>query len=381
MKIGLIAVNYYPDLAGGAEFYTYHMMNRLADMGHEIHVFTQLTAKGNRPEHDEGKVRVHRVKTHGTQYRLKIWPGLRKKLEQYGLDRLIILDYAQPFTRKGLRYAKNRRIPAFIMINDIQSLKTGRHPIKHYFLREYDRHMAGKVLSRADGILVRTAWTRDHLLKTCNLRPGACHVTPSGLTSEEFTPGDPSKFPLQGKIILFLGRIRKQKGVFDLLKAFKKVKKQVPDAKLVYAGPDDKEYDGLEFTPQLKQMVKEQGIADVHFIGPVYGREKNNALAACAVMALPSSFENFGQAYCQALAQGRPAIGTYGGGIPEIIDENIDGYLVNTGDTEKLAEYLVHLLKNPEKAVQMGEKGREKVKKYSYAALARELESVLRTQE
>ncbi|MBU0732062.1 glycosyltransferase family 4 protein [Patescibacteria group bacterium] len=382
MKIGLIAVNYFPDLVGGAEFYTYNMMNQLAGKGHEIHVFTQLTAKGNRSEHQEGQVNVHRIKTYGMFYRLKYWPKLEHELRKHKLDRLIILDYAQNFTWKGLKYAKNNDIPVYLMINDIQGLKTGRNRIKHYFMEKYDQFAANRVFQGVDKIMVRTDLTKDFILDNFPVEPVKVLITPSGITEQEFEPGDPEafkkKYHVSGNIILFLGRIRKQKGVFDLLEAFKKVKQQVPDAKLVYAGPDEKEHDGLEFTPQLKKIVREEGIDDVYFIGPVYGHDKNNALAACTVMAMPSSFENFGQAYSQALAQGKPVIGTYGGGIPEIIDENKDGFMIKTGDIHKLSDYLTVLLKDPEKARQMGESGHEKVRKYSYHQLADQFGTIIK---
>ena len=383
MKIGLIAVNFYPDLVGGAEFYTYNIFSQLAEKGHEVHVFTQLTEKGNKPNDKINNINIHRIKTYGIFYRLKWWPLLERQLRQYDLDKLIILDYAQNFTWKGLNYAKKHNIPAYIMINDIQSLKTGRHPLKHYFLERYDKYAANRVFQNANKILVRTQLTKDFFIDNYPIDPEKIIITPSGITKEEFEPGDPEKFKqkynISGKIILFLGRIRKQKGIFDLLEAFKEVKKQIPDAKLVYAGPDEKEHDGLEFTPQLKKIVKEEGIKDVYFIGPVFGKDKNNALAACTVMALPSSFENFGQVYSQALAQGKPVIGTFGGGIPEIIDHEKDGFMVKIGDIKNLSKYLVQIMKNPEQSNKMGEAGKEKVKKYSYDKLSQDIENILST--
>lgn len=384
MKIGLVASNFYPDLVGGAEYYTWNISKELLKLGHEIHVFTQETPKNKNKFNLPPKLFLHPLKSYGFFYRLKWWTSLEAALRKSEPEVLIVLDYAQLYTFKALKFARWLSIPCCLMINDVHSLKIGRHPLKHRPLEIYDALFIPRLFLKFDRILVRTNWTKQYLIRKYPELKEKLAVTPSGLTAEEFLPGRveafANKFKLTTeKIILFLGRIRKQKGIFDLLKAFTQVKKEIPDAKLVYAGPDEKAYDGLEFTPKLKKNIAEEKIKDVTFLGPIYDKDKNNALAAASVMCLPSSFENYGQSYAQALAQGTPVVGTYGGGIPEIVSRGVDGYLVNFGDTEKLAFYLIKLLKNPELGKRMGETGRRKVQKYHYTKLAEEFDSLLKS--
>lgn len=379
MKIAFVVPNYWPDMIGGAEWYIYHITRELALVGNEIHVFTQQTKKAKTPEESINQVFVHRLPSFGCFYRIKIWEGLIPSLKKYNFNAIITLDYAQPHSWRAISYGKKNKIPVFLMINDVQTYKTGRHFLKQRVLEFFDKYFAPKVLSKADKILVRTSWTKLWVKKK-NINDKKIFVTPSGLTREELTPGDAgafeNKYKLKNNIILYLGRIRKQKGVFLLLDAYKEVKKQIPSAKLVYVGPDEKEYDGLEFTPKLKKKVQKENIKDVYFLGPLYGKDKINALAACSILCVPSSFENFGQAYSQAFAQKKPAIGTTGGGIPDIINHGVDGYTIKPWDKKQLLFYLTKLLSNKNLQIKMGEAGFQKIQKYLYSKLAKELKNI-----
>lgn len=113
-------------------------------------------------------------------------------------------------------------------------------------------------------------------------------------------------FPLlRGKrLILFLGRIHPKKGCDLLLKAFAQARNLDPAAHVVMAGPD-----GCEWTPTLKALVNESGIADrVTWTGMLQGDEKWGAFYASDAFVLPSHQENFGIAVAEALACGLPAL-------------------------------------------------------------------------
>lgn len=380
MKIAFVVPNYWPDMIGGAEWYTYHITRELALLGSEIHVFTQKTKKAKLFEEKINEVFIHRLKSFGFFYRIKIWKGLISSLKKYKVDAILTLEYAQPHSWQVINYGKKNKIPVFLMINDVQTYKTGRHILKQKVLEIFDNYFAPKIISKADKILVRTSWTKSWV-KRKGAEDKKIFITPSGLTPEELLPGNAlefqNKYKLKDNIILFLGRIRKQKGVFLLLEAFKEVKKKIPDAKLVYVGPDEKEYDGLEFTPKLKEKVKNENIKDVYFLGPLYGKDKINALRACSILCLPSSFENFGQVFSQAFAQKKPVIGTTGGGIPDIISHGLDGYMIKPWNKKELIYYLIKLLQDKNLQKRMGENGYKKVQGLLYSKLALELKNII----
>jgi glycosyltransferase involved in cell wall biosynthesis len=108
----------------------------------------------------------------------------------------------------------------------------------------------------------------------------------------------------RGRVILTLGRLAEKKGLDRLIAAFARIVHDVPDCRLVLAGPDD---DGLE--PSLRRLAVQVGVAErVHFPGMLTGEAKLSALAAATVWTLPSHTENFGVAVVEALAAGVPTV-------------------------------------------------------------------------
>lgn len=353
-------------------------------MGHEVHIFTQATKKASRREEKYQNVIIHRLSSYGFFYRVKYWPQITNELSKYNLDTVMSLDYAQTQTWQGLKYCRINNIPFSILLYDIQSQKKPRSWFKQIPLDIFDRFFARMILNKATNIFVRTRAVVPWLKKQgINLRK--VHETPCGLTEEELTPGSPDdfyqKFGFKDNIILFLGRIRKQKGIFMLLDAFKNIQHIIPDAKLVYVGPDDQEYDKLEFTSQLKENIKRDSIQNVHILGPLYGKDKNDALAACDLLTLPSSYEAFGQVFLQAMAQGKPVIGTTPGGVPFVVDDQENGYLIEPWDQKALEKYLLKLLQNKKLREKFGENGRRKAQKYFYPHLAQRLEGYLKANQ
>jgi glycosyltransferase involved in cell wall biosynthesis len=79
------------------------------------------------------------------------------------------------------------------------------------------------------------------------------------------------------------------------------------------------------------------------------------------------------------MARGKPVIGGAHGGAPEVIQDGVTGYLVQHGDTEQLATAVDALLENPERAKEMGARGRERVEKeFRFAVFAKAFKKILR---
>jgi glycogen(starch) synthase len=98
----------------------------------------------------------------------------------------------------------------------------------------------------------------------------------------------------------------------------------------------------------------------IRLLGPVDESEKRDALAAGSIMALPSRTDSFGMVYLEAWVNCLPVIGATTWGVMDVIDNGRDGLLVPFGDVELLTQAMVQLLDNPEKAREMGRRGREK---------------------
>ena len=165
--------------------------------------------------------------------------------------------------------------------------------------------------------------------------------------------GVPSLYADRGEelgLVCFLGRISKEKGVFDLIKAFVKVLQTCPDAKLVLAGNGD--------ISSCKKEAESLGISDsVHFPGWISGKDKVTLLSKADVYCQPSYFEALGLGILEAMSVGTPVVATNIGGIPDAITDTKEGLLVEPGDVDALSEAITRLIQ-----------GRELNKTYSEAA-------------
>ncbi|MEH6890684.1 N-acetyl-alpha-D-glucosaminyl L-malate synthase BshA [Bacillus sp. JJ864] len=139
------------------------------------------------------------------------------------------------------------------------------------------------------------------------------------------------------KVLIHISNFRKVKRVYDVVKSFALIVKQVK-AKLLLVG------DGPEFCT-IVQLVKHLGIEDrVLFLG----KQDNVAelLAMSELMLLLSEKESFGLVLLEAMACGVPCIGTRTGGIPEVIQHGETGYICEVGDTEGVAQQALLLLQD-----------------------------------
>ena len=164
-----------------------------------------------------------------------------------------------------------------------------------------------------------------------------------GVDTEEFAPdGAHAELPGDGPHIVFLGRIDREKGVFDLLEALPRILASTP-ADLVFMGG------GLDIAG-LQNAAQAGGLnRRVHFLGAVKNRDVPMLMRSAAVLAAPSRTtqkwaEQVGMSAIQALACGVPVVTTPSGSIAEFIDNGVTGMIVPEGDPPALAAALTRFL-------------------------------------
>ncbi|WCP69985.1 glycosyltransferase family 4 protein [Vibrio tubiashii] len=141
--------------------------------------------------------------------------------------------------------------------------------------------------------------------------------------------------------ILFLGRLRDTKGLFELIDACAKLKQQGTEFELVLAGDGDIE--------DIRQLCAAKGLADVVKLpGWVDGKAKERLLLESDIFVLPSYFEGLPIGVLEAMANKVAVIATDVGGIPDVLTSGQEGLLVKAKDTNKLAEAIKELLQNSE---------------------------------
>lgn len=150
--------------------------------------------------------------------------------------------------------------------------------------------------------------------------------------------------------VLFLGRLGKRKGSYDLLKAIPGVLDTIPDTIFYFGGDGEIE--------QMRKMAENIGISDhVQFLGWIKDEKKERYLKECSVFVLPSYQEGMPMSVLEAMSYGLAAVSTNAGGIPRLIENGVNGIRINAGDIETLGKSLIELLENEEKKKEMGQAG------------------------
>jgi glycosyltransferase involved in cell wall biosynthesis len=151
----------------------------------------------------------------------------------------------------------------------------------------------------------------------------------------------------------WIGRMTAVKRTDDVLLAFKRLRDEGVDAVLCLVG------DGPDRV-QLERRAHELGVMrDTLFLG--YQEDVAQFYAAFDALVLPSSNEGTPVSAIEALAAGRPVVATRVGGVPDVVEEGKDGFLVEPGATDELADRLGQLARDPELRERMGRAGRERV--------------------
>lgn len=181
-----------------------------------------------------------------------------------------------------------------------------------------------------------------------------------------------TKYPtlVDKKVVLFLGRLNFKKGIDILVKAFKLVSDEIPNAHLLFVGPDS---DG--YARQIERWLTESGVAQkTTFTGMLHGQEKTTAFRCASVFALPSYTENFGIAIIEAMTFGCPVVISNKVNIwQEIHDANAG--LVTDCDVEQTAAALLRVLTDSTLARTLSDNGfRLATEKFTWPAAAKAME-------
>ena len=149
--------------------------------------------------------------------------------------------------------------------------------------------------------------------------------------------------PEGARVLCFVGRIARDKGVFELIEAFRRVKAEIPSAVLLMVGPEE----------SAEPIPRDPAIRVVG-----YDPNPENFLAISELLCLPSYREGFGNVVIEAGALGVPAVGTKIPGLVDAIVDGVTGTLVPARDADALAKAILRLLRDDALRKRMGEAAR-----------------------
>lgn len=212
-------------------------------------------------------------------------------------------------------------------------------------------------------------------LEAVGVEPSRIAIIPSGVELDRWEASRlkrPKSANGRRKVVTMVGHYSRSpiKGYEVLLKAVPTVARAVPEVRFRLVGRD---------TEELKFLADSLGVSrHVELLG-----ERNDVpelLSESQVYVMPSLSEGIGTALIEAQAAGVPAVASEVGGLPEVVEKDVTGLLVPPGDPDGLAEAVVKLLKNPERAQEMARLGLERVReRFSIGSVVDRLESLYLT--
>ncbi|MCA9393835.1 MAG: glycosyltransferase [Candidatus Omnitrophica bacterium] len=190
---------------------------------------------------------------------------------------------------------------------------------------------------------------------------GCCRVIRSGIRVQDF-PYRPRAVPGDGIVrFIFVGRLVPKKGLDDCLKAFSLVRQSRDNFRLTIVGhgPLRREINELIDILQLKKHVRMIGAQPHHEVRSIL--DEHHVFISANKTPPSGDQEGITNTLKEAAATGLPLISTRHGGIPELVEDGENGYLVDEGDIERLAARIIQVMDHPELWPALGAKGRKRV--------------------
>lgn len=238
----------------------------------------------------------------------------------------------------------------------------------------------------ADHIIAECPQDKEDLIQHYEAREENISIIPCGFSSEEFYPVDKAsarrqlQLPINGKIVLQLGRMVPRKGVDNVIRSLAHVKTDTEPVYLVIVGGEGDLPDVLN-TPELKRLQKvaeEAGVpSQVIFTGKQPRHLLRYYYSAADVFVTTPWYEPFGITPLEAMACGTPVIGSNVGGIKYSVADGSTGYLVPPKSPIRLGQKLDQLLNNPALLKKMKKNALIRVKKdFTWERVARSMHSI-----
>jgi glycosyltransferase involved in cell wall biosynthesis len=398
MKLLHLIQRYYP-YVGGSELYFKELSERLARAGHHVEVWTtdawdldyfwsgRARRVPNPREKHKGvlirRFRVQRLPLPSIYYRairramaemsdlsprserllyrlsrFAPWvPQMETALRALPPDAFDLVHSAnislESMVRAGAEYAERVGIPHVVTPFTHIGQEGDRSVSRYYTMRH---HL--DLLRRADKVIVQTRLERDYLSnlgipmrKMSRVGVGINPYDVAGGDGERFR----RKYGVEGPIVYYIGAAAHDKGTGHTIEAMSRLWARGVDATFLMAGSTM-----LDSFKRVYEAMPAEVRERCRWLGFISDEDKRDLQAAGQVFCMPSRTESFGIVYLEAWLNGVPVIGARAGGVPEVIEDGVDGYLVRFGDVAALANRIQILLERPELGATMAERGRLK---------------------
>ncbi|HHW30821.1 MAG TPA: glycosyltransferase family 4 protein [Clostridiaceae bacterium] len=354
MRILMLSWEYPPRIIGGISRVVHDLSHKLGEMGNDINVVT-CWENGTKEIELQGNVTVHRVRPYENSNNFIQWvlqlnfallECCIKIINQKGsFDIIHSHDWMVAFASRTLKHAY--KIP---LISTIHATEWGRNGGIHNSIQSYIHGIEWWLTYESWKVIVNSYYMKKEVAGIFNLPEDKIHVIHNGVDVNKFNDVARDqdfrrKFAQDNeKIIFFVGRLVNEKGVQILVESMPKIIKNYWDVKFVIAGKGPQ----LDY---LRQRVGELQVADkVYFTGYVSEEELKKLYKCADIAVFPSLYEPFGIVALEGMLAEVPVVVSDTGGLGEIVQHGIDGMTAYVGNSNSLADCILELLFNPEKA-------------------------------
>jgi glycosyltransferase involved in cell wall biosynthesis len=292
---------------------------------------------------------------HGHPYFLN--PGIVGALRRFSPQVIVLGSYAHPSAALVLGYAHLTETKTILWSESTAADGRGGGSLRERYKRWFIRNCRG--------FLVPGGAAREYV-ESLGADPSTVFVVPNAVDNRAFgrSAEEVAESATTRKAILFVGRIVRAKGVFDLVEAYASLSTlNRPPLWIVGDGPDRE---------ALDHFAKDRGIDGVQLFGAVPPENLPAIYGRAGIFVLPSWGEPWGMVLNEAAASGLPLIASLGaGGTREIVEPGVNGYWFRPRDAETLASLLGRLAYDPLLRQQMGEAARAKIEAFSPDTMTR----------
>ena len=360
MKIGLVTPYIYP-LPGGVNDHVHYLYQELRERGHTVRIVT--ASHGLQPSQDGDVIRIGKgisVPSNGSMGNITVSPRFNSQVRTLlDAERFDLLHFHEPF------------VPflSLVLLDQSRSVNVATfHAYAGWSLAyQFGRRVLGHYGRRLHGRIAVSAAARHFADRYF---PGDYKVIPNGVDISRFEAAEPIERWRDGiRNIFFVGRLENRKGVMDLLKAYRLLRKAGCECRLLLAGAGPLE-------KQVRRYLLTRRTGGVELLGRISDTEKTRLFATADVFVAPATGrESFGIVLLEAMAAGKPIVASDIHGYRSVVRRGEQGLLVPPQNPRALAGALARLLSDDALRERMGASGRERVRQFSWESVTAKVEA------
>ena len=342
--------------AGGAEIHLHELFGRIAQWGHEVHLIASGWPGGPATAAVDG-IRVTRIGGRHS-FALRARGAVRRALRATPFDVV-----AEDINKVPLFLPTLTRLPFVAIVPHLFGTTAFAEASAPLAAVVWGSELSIPWVYKNAGFHAISESTRDDLVRR-GVPPERVVVIHPGVDSEAYRP-DPATPRAERPTFLYLGRLKRYKGVEFAIRAVAAARTTRPDITLDICGQGDDR-------PRLERLAAEHRVSDaVRFLGYVSEEEKRRLLHRAWAVVFPSPKEGWGITNVEAAACGTPALASDSPGLRESVQNGVTGYLVPHGDVPALADRMVAMAADASLVERLGRAARRFAAGLSWDSAAR----------